>query len=88
MKPLSGESREEIFEKLKAGGFRKEGVPEFLGGLGMEKPFLNGYRNNEKRTPMPLFWNPHDTWSTIVETAIRPKKWMVKNPILFRRMKT
>ena len=51
MKPLSGESREEIFEKLKAGGFRKEGVPEFLGGTWDGKAFLEWLQKQREEDP-------------------------------------
>ena len=40
LKPLCGQSKEEIFQKLHNGGFRRKGIPTFLGGTWDASQFL------------------------------------------------
>eukprot|EP00977_Amphora_coffeiformis_P026276 scaffold25307_cov168-Amphora_coffeaeformis.AAC.9 len=51
LKPLSGESKEQLFQHLKEGGFRKEGVPTFLGGSWDESEFMAWLREHREDDP-------------------------------------
>lgn len=51
LKPLSGKSKEEIFQQLKEGGFRKEGIPTFLGGSWDESGFMNWLKEKREEDP-------------------------------------
>ena len=51
LKPLSGESKEELFQHLKEGGFCKEGLPTFLGGSWDESEFMTWLQEHREADP-------------------------------------
>lgn len=63
MKPLSGISKDEIYRKLKDGGFRKEGIPEFLGGTWDGTEFLSWLNSQKEGDPhATMLEAPHFAW--------------------------